>query len=232
MIEPMIVKLEDVEDVERVAEELISPVLEYGLTWVQQYTSVDALLADYGADSLRFDGEIEMVPTLLAAAGRYEEARRALAGYLALDRDEVRTEDYRRFARRLAGWLDDGATLPDRPTAPLETDSLGATAGAVQEPGGEGSGRLCQMGSHSSCSHKIAGGVHLLRRRKGAFALLCNCGCHSTCPVGSQNEVAEEEWLQECTCPGATSPREIALRVKKELHSVQAEAPIIAATGF
>jgi hypothetical protein len=216
-IEPMIVRLAAAEDVERVADELISPVLEYGLPWVQQYMSVDSLLADYAAGSLRFDGEIEMVPVLLAAAGRHEQARRALAGYLDVDRDEVRTEDYQRFARRLTGWVDDGAILPDRPSAPIDAAQFGAIAGAVQEPGDDGSGRLCQIESHSSCPHKIAGGMHLLRRRKGAFALLCNCGCHSTCPVGDRSEVAEEEWLRGCTCPGSDSSREIALRVKKEI---------------
>jgi hypothetical protein len=226
MIEPMIVTLATVEDVERVADELISPVLEYGLTWVRQYSSVDSLLADHGAGSLRFDGEIEMVPALLAAAGRHEEARRALAGYLALDRDEIRTVDYQHFARRLTGWLDDGAILPDRPTAPGEVDQSGSLAGAVQEPGGEGSGRLCQMGLHSTCPHKIVEGVRLLRRRKGAFALLCNCACHRSCPIGDQNEVAEEEWRLGCTCPGGNSSREIARRVQNELDlrkSQQAE---------
>jgi hypothetical protein len=226
IIEPMIVTLATVEDVERVAETLIAPVLEYGLTWVWQYSSVDSLLADYGAGSLRFDAEIEMVPALLAAAGRHEEARRALAGYLARDREEIRTEDYQHFARRLTGWLDDGAILPDRSTVPIEADQLGPLAGTVQEPGGEDSGRLCQMGLHSSCPHKIAGGVRLLRRPKGAFSQLCGCGCHSTCAVGGQSEVAEEEWLQGCTCPGGDSSREIARRVHHELDlrkSQQAE---------
>jgi hypothetical protein len=36
------------------------------------------------------------------------------------------------------------------------------------------------------------------------------------CPVGNRSEVADEEWLQGCTCLGSNSPREIALRVKNE----------------
>ena len=36
------------------------------------------------------------------------------------------------------------------------------------------------------------------------------------CPIGNQSEVADEEWLQGCTCPGGNSTREIALRVQEE----------------
>jgi hypothetical protein len=79
------------------------------------------------------------------------------------------------------------------------------------------------MGLHSSCPHKTAGGAHLLGRRKGSFALLCNCRCHSMCPIGNQSEVADEEWLQGCTCLGSNSPREIALRVKKEADLRQSQ---------
>jgi hypothetical protein len=83
-------------------------------------------------------------------------------------------------------------------------------------PADAGSSQFCQMGLHSLCPHKTAGGAHLLGRRKGSFALLCNCRCHGMCPIGNQSEVADEEWLQGCTRLGSNSPREIALRVKKE----------------
>jgi hypothetical protein len=85
-------------------------------------------------------------------------------------------------------------------------------------PADAGSSRVCQVGLHSSCPHKTAGGARLLGRRKGSFALLCNCDCHSLCPIGNQSEVADEEWLQGCTCPGSNSTREIALGVKKEAN--------------
>jgi hypothetical protein len=88
--------------------------------------------------------------------------------------------------------------------------------GSPMPPVDAGSSQVCQMGLHSSCPHKTAAGAHLLGRRRGSFVLLCDCSCHSMCPIGSQSEVADEEWLLGCTCVGSNSAREIALGVKKE----------------
>jgi len=84
--------------------------------------------------------------------------------------------------------------------------------GAERERGGH----LCQIEMHASCPHKIGGGVRLFRGKKGAFALLCNCNCHSGCPLAKQAQVTDAEWVQECTCSGADSLREIDNRVREE----------------
>jgi hypothetical protein len=68
---------------------------------------------------------------------------------------------------------------------------------------------------HASCPHKVGGGVRLFRG-KGALALLCDCNCHSACPLAKRHQVADEEWVQECTCSGADSLREIHDRVREE----------------
>jgi hypothetical protein len=69
---------------------------------------------------------------------------------------------------------------------------------------------------HASCPHKIGGGVRLFRGKNGAFALLCVCACHSACPLAERSQVADEEWVEECTCSGGDSLREIQIRVKEE----------------
>jgi hypothetical protein len=78
------------------------------------------------------------------------------------------------------------------------------------------SGHWCQREMHASCPHKIGGGVRLFRGRKGAFALLCVCTCHSACLLAKKSQVADEEWVEECTCSGGDSLREIQNRVKVE----------------
>ena len=56
--------------------------------------------------------EAELIPALLATAGRYGEARAALAGYTSRDGEDIDSRDYRRFARQLTRWLDADGHLP------------------------------------------------------------------------------------------------------------------------
>jgi hypothetical protein len=77
-------------------------------------------------------------------------------------------------------------------------------------------GPWCQSEMHASCPHKIGGGGRLFRGKRGPFALLCICICHSACPVGNQPQVTDEEWVRECTCSGSDSLREIHERVREE----------------
>jgi hypothetical protein len=119
MVDPMIVEVQSPADVPEAAEALVEPVLELGVAWAEQHASVDGLLDEYRAGAFRFKGQIESVPMLLAASGRYDEARRELADYLALDRKEVRTREYKRFAYQLNRWLDAGGVVPDPPTEPV-----------------------------------------------------------------------------------------------------------------
>jgi hypothetical protein len=61
--------------------------------------------------------EAELVPALLATAGRHDEARQALARYVSRGSEDIDSREYRRFARQLTRWLDaDGALqLPSTP---------------------------------------------------------------------------------------------------------------------
>jgi hypothetical protein len=80
--------------------------------------------------------EAELVPALLAASGRREDARRALDEFIARDDEQVRVPEYRRFARQLGRRLDAETDTP-LPTTParwplrrptrVEHQSIGAT---------------------------------------------------------------------------------------------------------
>jgi hypothetical protein len=74
----------------------------------------------------------------------------------------------------------------------------------------------CQNEMHASCPHKVGGGARIFRRTTGSVALLCNCICHSACPVANRREVTDEVWAQECTCPGSDFLREIQKQVREE----------------
>ena len=119
-IDSLIVEVTGPADVSRAAKELVNPVLEHGFTWAQQFQSIEDLHAFNRTHPPRFGWEIEEVPTLLASAGRHDEARAALRTYLASGRDEVSTPRYERFSFRLMRWLDTGGVLPDPPTGPVE----------------------------------------------------------------------------------------------------------------
>lgn len=115
----MIIELSAAEGVPEAATALIEPVLDLGLAWVQRHASVEVLLDAYGSGALRFDGEIEAVPTLLAASGSHDEARGVLAEYSASEREEVHTREFKRFAFQLNRWLDAGGVIPEAPTEPV-----------------------------------------------------------------------------------------------------------------
>jgi hypothetical protein len=61
--------------------------------------------------------EAELIPALLALAGRRDEARQALAQYASGDIEGIENRDYRRFARQLTRWLDANGELL-RPRTP------------------------------------------------------------------------------------------------------------------
>ena len=68
----------------------------------------------------------------------------------------------------------------------------------------------CLEGLHEECGHwrgyRVA--LNLRRLRREGFAMLCGCGCHSSCPVtNEENTVGDAAWRQWCTCPGAEAIR-------------------------
>lgn len=103
-------------DVAPVANQLAGLALERAVAFAERYTSVDALLEAHRDDESERHNEV--VPALLAAAGRFEEARSALARC----RCEVNTPEQnrreRRFVYQLTRWIDSGgdpALLPSEP---------------------------------------------------------------------------------------------------------------------
>lgn len=104
-------EIADEGDVPRVVEIVAAVVGDHGAAFAEPYASVDALLDD-------LQGERRV--SLLAAAGRLEQARTELAAYVpgpeyAYDRGE-----HARFVRQLTRWLDSGADpalLPEGPPA-------------------------------------------------------------------------------------------------------------------
>lgn len=98
--------------------------LEEAIGFAERYTSVDALLEAHRDEESE---SVDMVvPALLAAAGRFEEARDALARY----RPEMNLPEERRRARRfvyqLTRWIDsdgDASLLPSGPPPGRYTDS-------------------------------------------------------------------------------------------------------------
>lgn len=113
------VRISGASGVPRAAETLATPILEHGVEWASQYTSVEALLEAIRSDPDWVYSESKVIPVILAGTGRLEEARSALETYVISDREEVHTKDYKNFAYRLNRWLDAGGVLPDRPTEPL-----------------------------------------------------------------------------------------------------------------
>ncbi len=77
----------------------------------------------------------------------------------------------------------------------------------------------CLDGSHEECGHwrgyRVA--LNLRRLRRDGSAMLCGCGCHSSCPVTSEeNTVGDQAWRQSCTCPGAGAIRDVRDQVEAQ----------------
>jgi hypothetical protein len=71
----------------------------------------------------------------------------------------------------------------------------------------EGKSWFCGNDKHRRCGH-VAGlnvGFNWPRRRRENDIRVCQCRCHSRCPVAAEGEptVAPAAWRESCTCPGA-----------------------------
>jgi hypothetical protein len=111
------VELWEIEEVEGAVDRLVTPVLEHGVSWAKPFASVDALievLSGRGEDT----AELEDIPVVLAAAGRVEEARQAIARALAAHRSVAQEAYSQEFVRKFVDWLDSGAVVPDSPVLP------------------------------------------------------------------------------------------------------------------
>jgi len=129
-------------DLGEVEEQLARFVDDHAVTVPQRYTDVNSLIdtlrthvalpftGEAGAwyVSLGIDPDIhmgplesaeaELLPALLAIAGRDGEARKALADYIARGVEGIESRAYRRFARQLTRWLDADGQLPFPSTPP------------------------------------------------------------------------------------------------------------------
>lgn len=107
-------------DVAPVAKQLAGFALERAVAFAERYTSVDALLEAHRDDES--EGPNQVVPALLAAARRFEEARSALARYrpdvdVDVDMPEAKRRE-RRFVYQLTRWIDSGGDRALLPSAP------------------------------------------------------------------------------------------------------------------
>lgn len=75
---------------------------------------------------------------------------------------------------------------------------------------------MCQFGEHESCGHKFGSSMSLFGRNRQEMALLCNCSCHASCPMGPAGEVASDEWTTRCTCSGSDDLRDIEAQVRAD----------------
>jgi hypothetical protein len=103
-------------EVAPVADQLAGLALERAVAFAEHYTSVEALLEAHRDEES--EGVNMVVPALLAAAGRYEEARDALAHHRrATGMPEERRRE-RRFVYQLTRWIDSGGDLSLLPSQP------------------------------------------------------------------------------------------------------------------
>jgi hypothetical protein len=68
----------------------------------------------------------------------------------------------------------------------------------------------CERDRHDDCAHRV-GSVVALFGKPGA--LLCTCSCHAPCPLDGETQVADQVWLEACTCAGGVAVRENQLRM-------------------
>jgi hypothetical protein len=103
-------------EVVAVADQLAGLALEEAVAFAKRYTSVDALLEAHGDDESEEVNTV--VPALLAAAGRFDEARCALARYRRGTDVPEESRRERRFVYQLTRWIDSGGDLSLLPSEP------------------------------------------------------------------------------------------------------------------
>jgi hypothetical protein len=68
----------------------------------------------------------------------------------------------------------------------------------------------CRDHRHDDCAHLMGVGVEVSpwMSRPKFGAALCECQCHSTCPItGSREAVSFRAWRESCSCAGAERER-------------------------
>jgi hypothetical protein len=102
------VELWELDEVDRAVNQLVQPVLDRGIAWAEPFASTEALLA-----ALRTwtDAVVEVmdIPVVLAASGRIEEARQALATAMVAHQEQAKKLFMGKFKRRFETWVSAGA---------------------------------------------------------------------------------------------------------------------------
>jgi hypothetical protein len=66
----------------------------------------------------------------------------------------------------------------------------------------------CDDGRHIECGHRLGNVGHLFRKVETPQITLCQCDCHSSCPIASDEAIPESVWYQQCSCPGAEESKQ------------------------
>jgi hypothetical protein len=69
----------------------------------------------------------------------------------------------------------------------------------------------CRDHSHDDCAHLLGVGVEVSpwMSRPKCGAMLCECKCHSSCPItGSGEAIPFRAWRESCSCAGADQERQ------------------------
>jgi hypothetical protein len=111
------VKLWELNEVDWAVEQLVAPVLDRAVAWAEPFASVEALLAALRSSN-EDDAQSMDIPVVLAAAGRSDEARQALADALLSQGDAANNLYMDRFAARFRAWLASGAPASPPDDAP------------------------------------------------------------------------------------------------------------------
>jgi hypothetical protein len=108
-------EVKTVEDADHAAERLAPLITERAVTFAERHASLEALLEECSDGDE--DGPHLTYTALLAAAGRFDEARESLARLEVSERSEL-TRDTRRAARHLTRWVDSGGDSSLIPGSP------------------------------------------------------------------------------------------------------------------
>jgi hypothetical protein len=108
-------EIKTAEDADHAAERLASLIIERALAFAERHASLEVLLEEFSDGD---EGRPHLTyPALLAAAGRFDEARESLALLEVSQRSEL-TRSTRRATRQLKRWVDSGGDCSLIPASP------------------------------------------------------------------------------------------------------------------
>lgn len=113
-------KISSVSDAEAAVKTIASVVLSAAVSFAEPYDSVERLLEEVGYEKAGWIDQ--QVVALLAAAGRFEEARAALARYRPLTDSRKGDREAKQFLRQVGRYIDshgDSSIVPSEPPPSL-----------------------------------------------------------------------------------------------------------------